>query len=193
MAFRPTAATRQEQDDVFVCSSRTLEGVYGISISGTRPAPAPPSGIPNYVPGTIEQLIGVGTQTFDGHGSFTQITNEKGSLSGILFANRALQGTYTVNADCSGTITLAAYSGTSVRYRLRRGNSESWQGIPQHRRVTIGRDDLHRGPKRRLKFAKTELAKITVRSRSNAALSRGRRRRDNRCVPRSRDGLRRAK
>ena len=88
------------------CSNDTLKGVYGLSISGTRPAPPPPSGTPNYVPGTIEQLIGVGTRTFDGEGNFTQVTNEKGSLSGILFTNRALQGTYSVNPDCSGTLTL---------------------------------------------------------------------------------------
>jgi hypothetical protein len=90
----------------FACSNETLEGVYGLSISGTRPAPPPPSGTPNYVPGTVEQVIGVGTRTFDGDGNFSQVTNEKGSLSGILFSNRALQGTYSVNPDCSGTTTL---------------------------------------------------------------------------------------
>jgi hypothetical protein len=37
------------------CSNETLRGVYGLSISGTRPAPPPPSGTPNYVPGTNEQ------------------------------------------------------------------------------------------------------------------------------------------
>jgi len=94
------------QDGTFACSNQTLEGVYGLTISGTRPAPPPPSGTPNYIPGTIEQLIGVGTRTFDGDGNFSQVTNEKGSLSGILFPNRALQGTYSINADCSGTLTL---------------------------------------------------------------------------------------
>jgi len=88
------------------CSVETLNGDYGVALNGTRPAPAPPSGIPNYVPGTIEQLIGIGVMTFDGNGAFTQTTNEKGSLSGILFPNRSLSGTYTVNADCSGTYTL---------------------------------------------------------------------------------------
>src|SRR5215470_243088 len=91
-----------EHDETFACSNETLEGAYGLSISGTRPAPAPPSGTPNYVPGTIEQLIGVGTRTFDGDGNFSQVTNEKGSLSGILFPNRALQGTYSIKPDCSG-------------------------------------------------------------------------------------------
>jgi hypothetical protein len=103
---QPTAASRQDQDEALACTRETLEGAYGLAISGTRPAPAPPSGTPNYVPGTIEQVITVGIQTFDGNGNFTQITNDKGSLSGILFPNRAGQGTYTVNADCSGTTTL---------------------------------------------------------------------------------------
>ena len=99
-------AARQERGEGLTCSTETLEGVYGVSISGTRPAPPPPSGTPNYVPGTIEQVIGVGIQTFDGDGNFTQVTNDKGSLSGILVPNRAGHGTYTVNPDCSGTTTL---------------------------------------------------------------------------------------
>ena len=103
---QPLPTPRAVADEASACSNQTLEGNYGVSVSGTRPAPPPPGGIPNYVPGTIEQVVGVGIQTFDGDGNFTQITNEKGSLSGILVPNRAGQGTYTVNADCSGTITL---------------------------------------------------------------------------------------
>ena len=103
---QPLATPRQNQDEVTTCSNQTLEGVYGLTISGTRPAPAAPSGMLNYVPGTIEQVIGVDTRTFDGHGNFTQISNEKGSLSGILVPNAASHGTYSVNPDCSGTNTL---------------------------------------------------------------------------------------
>ena len=73
----PLAASRQEENQAVACSNETLEGVYGLSITGTRPAPPPPSGTPNYVPGTIEQVIGVGTRTFDGDGNFSQVTNEK--------------------------------------------------------------------------------------------------------------------
>jgi hypothetical protein len=101
----PLAAPWQDQAEDTTCSNQTLHGVYGISISGTRPAPPPASGVPNYVPGTIEQVIGVDTRTFDGAGNFTQISNDKGSLSGIA-PNRAGQGTYSVNPDCSGTTTL---------------------------------------------------------------------------------------
>jgi hypothetical protein len=102
----PLTTPPQVQNDSTTCSNETLEGTYGISISGTRPAPPPPSGIPNYVPGTIEQVIGVDTRTFDGHGNFTQISNEKGSLSGIAVPNSVVHGTYNVNPDCSGTTTL---------------------------------------------------------------------------------------
>jgi len=103
---QPLPSPRQEQDDATACSNQTLQGVYGISITGTRPAPPPPSGTPSYVPGTIEQVIGVDTRTFDGQGNFTQISNEKGSLSGILVPNAASHGTYIVNPDCTGTNTL---------------------------------------------------------------------------------------
>jgi hypothetical protein len=103
---QPLATPLLDGEEPFSCSNETLAGSYGVALNGTRPAPAPPTGVPNYVPGTVEQLIGVGTQTFDGAGNFSQITNEKGSLSGILFPNRPLQGTYIVNSDCSGVITL---------------------------------------------------------------------------------------
>jgi len=102
---QPLGAPRPDQADASTCSNQTLQGVYGIDISGTRPAPPPASGIPNYVPGTIENVIGVDTRTFDGAGNFTQISNDKGSLSGLA-PNRAGHGTYSVNPDCSGTTTL---------------------------------------------------------------------------------------
>jgi hypothetical protein len=94
----PLTAPRYDSDEAFACSNETLEGTYGLNISGMRPVPT--------MPGTIEQLIGVGTRTFDGNGNFSQVTNEKGSVTGLPLPNRALQGTYFVNPDCSGTLTL---------------------------------------------------------------------------------------
>ncbi len=86
------------------CSNATLTGAYGVSISGTRPAP---SVLPNIatLPGYIEQAIGVAVQIFDGQGNFTQMDNVKGSVSGIT-PNRPGSGTYSVNSDCTGTYML---------------------------------------------------------------------------------------
>ena len=87
-----------------VCSNATLNGDYGVQISGTRPAPSILSGS-QATPGTIEQAIGVVVQTFDGNGGFVQTDNVKGSLSGIT-PNRPGTGTYSVNPDCTGTYTV---------------------------------------------------------------------------------------
>ncbi len=93
------AIQQQDRLDAADCSNETLKGIFGVSLSGTRPAPPPAP------PGTIEQVLGIVTQTFNGDGTFTQISTDKGSVSGVV-ANRAGTGTYTVNADCSGTTTL---------------------------------------------------------------------------------------
>ena len=79
------------------CSEATLRGAYGIQVQGTRPA-APPAPA-----GSIESVIGVIVRHYDGRGSFTQINNEKGSISGIGPADREGFGTYQVNEDCSGS------------------------------------------------------------------------------------------
>ena len=79
------------------CSEATLRGAYGIQIQGTRPAPAPAPA------GTIESVIGVLVRNYDGMGGFTQVSNEKGSVSGLAPVDRAGSGTYQVNEDCSGS------------------------------------------------------------------------------------------
>ena len=79
------------------CSEATLRGSYGIQIQGTRPAPAPAPA------GTIETVIGVIVRDYDGTGGFTQVNNEKGSVSGLGPVDRAGSGTYLVNEDCSGS------------------------------------------------------------------------------------------
>lgn len=82
------------------CSEATLRGSYGIQIQGTRLAPPP-------VPaGTIESVIGVIVREYDGRGNFTQVNNEKGSVSGLGPVDREGFGTYQVNEDCSGSHVL---------------------------------------------------------------------------------------
>ena len=79
------------------CSEATLRGAYGIQIQGTRPA-APPAPA-----GSIESVIGVIVRHYDGTGGFTQVNNEKGSISGLGPVDREGFGTYQVNEDCSGS------------------------------------------------------------------------------------------
>jgi hypothetical protein len=90
------------------CSNRTLKGTYGIQMQGARPIPG----------GTeMEQVIGVVTRTYDGEGSFTQIGNIKGSVSGIVF-DQPGSGTYVVNADCSGRTQFQPAPGLSIEERI---------------------------------------------------------------------------
>ncbi len=79
------------------CSVATLRGTYGLQIQGTRPAPPPAP------PGTIESVIGVNIRHYDGKGNFTQIGNDKGSVSGSGPVDREGFGTYQVNEDCTGS------------------------------------------------------------------------------------------
>ena len=78
------AARMQDDQDRFHrgCSEAMLRGAYGIQIQGTRPA-APPAPA-----GTIETVIGVIVRHYDGKGGFTQVNNEKGSVSGVGPADR---------------------------------------------------------------------------------------------------------
>lgn len=100
-----TAAMHGQQTPVApTCSNATLTGAYGVSSIGTQPAP---SVLPNllFVPGSIEQAIGLSIQIFDGQGSFSQTDNMKGSASGVT-TNRSGSGTYSINSDCTGMFTL---------------------------------------------------------------------------------------
>ena len=83
------------------CSNETLNGAYGLTIGGTRPAPFVPAGKPGYV-GQMEQVLGSVVQIFDGKGNFTQVDNVKGTVAGII-PDRPGKGTYMVNPDCSLT------------------------------------------------------------------------------------------
>jgi hypothetical protein len=72
------------------CSNRTLQGDYGIAVSGIRAAG----------PTATEAFVGTGIRTYDGEGNFTQVDNTHGATTGV--SVRPANGTYEVNADCSG-------------------------------------------------------------------------------------------
>lgn len=69
------------------CSTKTLNGTYGYSFSGTAPFGA---------------FTSVGIQRFDGSGHFT--STETDAAAGQILRSIPLTGTYTVNADCTGSM-----------------------------------------------------------------------------------------
>jgi hypothetical protein len=89
------------------CSEATVGGDYGIQIQGTRPAPG----------GLIESVIGVVLRNYDGHGSFSQVSNVKGSITGTVPDSPGF-GTYEVNADCTGIVRFQAAPGVVIEERL---------------------------------------------------------------------------
>ena len=88
------------------CNLATLHGSYGLQWIGTRPAPSNPT--------VIETFTGVAIRTFDGAGTFTQVSNVKGSVSGLEPENIESVGTYEVQEDCSGTATAQFVPGAPV-------------------------------------------------------------------------------
>lgn len=89
------------------CSEATVRGDYGIQIQGTRPAPG----------GLIESVIGIVLRNDDGHWSFSQVSNVKGSLTGTVPDSQGF-GTYEVNADCTGVVRFQPAPGVLVEERL---------------------------------------------------------------------------
>jgi len=89
------------------CSEATVRGDYGIQIQGTRPAPG----------GLIESVIGIVLRNYDGHGSFSQVSNVKGSLTGTVPDSQGF-GTYEVNADCTGVVRFQPAPGVLIEERL---------------------------------------------------------------------------
>jgi hypothetical protein len=102
----------------------TLHGAYGLQWIGTRPAPSNPA--------VIETFTGVAMRTFDGAGTFIQVSNVKGSVSGVEPENIESVGTYTVHEDCSGTATAQFVPGTPVvtaRFVIVDGGDEVLQSV----------------------------------------------------------------
>ena len=89
------------------CSEATVRGDYGIQIQGTRPAPG----------GLIESVIGIVLRSYDGHGSFRQVSNVKGSITGTV-PDSVGSGTYEVNADCTGVVRFEPAPGVLIEERL---------------------------------------------------------------------------
>lgn len=81
------------------CGPWTLRGDYGVLVSGSRPS-APG--------GPLELMVGTAIDTFNGDGTFTQIDNIHGLISGYPASavDRPGSGTYTLNENCTGTMTL---------------------------------------------------------------------------------------
>jgi len=89
------------------CSEATVRGDYGIQIQGTRPAPG----------GLTESVIGVVLRSYNGDGSFTQVDNVKGSITGTV-PDRPGFGTYEVNPDCTGIVRFQPGPGIFIEERL---------------------------------------------------------------------------
>ena len=105
---RARAQSNAEPKQNRECSDATIEGSYGIQISGTRPS-APG--------GPIESVVGVVIRHYDGVGGFTQVDNVKGSITGMV-PDRQGGGTYVVNEDCSGVAQLQPGPGILIEERL---------------------------------------------------------------------------
>jgi len=73
------------------CSTRTLNGAYGIKFEGQKIGVGP--------------FVSVSRITFDGEGQFT--TNEIGRFNGNL-VQRTFTGPYTVNDDCTGFLDFSS-------------------------------------------------------------------------------------
>lgn len=95
------------QGQAFACTEATLEGTYGIQMQGTRT-------LPN---GVTESLVGVAVRTYDGAGTFSQIDNIKGSVTGIV-PDRPGGGTYEVTGDCRVVAQLQPGPGILIEERM---------------------------------------------------------------------------
>ena len=94
----------------YQCTDATIRGTYGIQMQGTQPVP-PPQG------GGTQTVIGVVVRTYHGDGTFSQVDNIKGSVTGIV-PDRPGSGTYQVNPDCSGVTLFQPGPGITIEERM---------------------------------------------------------------------------
>lgn len=73
------------------CSTRTLQGAYGIKFEGQKLNEGP--------------FVSISRITFDGEGTFTSV--EIGRFNGNL-VQRTFTGPYTVNEDCTGSLNFSS-------------------------------------------------------------------------------------
>jgi hypothetical protein len=98
------------QEQGYQCSDATIRGTYGIQMQGTQPVP-PPQG------GGTQTVVGVVVRTYHGDGTFSQVDNVKGSVTGIV-PDRPGSGTYQVNPDCSGVTLFQPGPGITIEERM---------------------------------------------------------------------------
>jgi hypothetical protein len=102
-----TGGSAVAQEPGFRCTEATIRGTYGGQMQGTNPVPG----------GGTQTVVGVIIRTYDGAGTFTQIDNIKGSVTGIV-PDRPGSGTYQVNADCSGITLFQPGPGITLEERI---------------------------------------------------------------------------
>jgi len=107
-ALSMCATVALAHDRARTCSNASLEGTFGIQMSGTRPSSPG---------GPMETVIGVVVRHYDGRGGVTQVDNIKGSISGYV-PDRLGSGTYHVNEDCSAVVNFQPAPGVLIEERL---------------------------------------------------------------------------
>ena len=103
-----SASAHAGDDTRRYCGNNLLiQGTFGIQVQGTQ----------LYAPtGATESVVGVVVRQYDGQGGFTQTSNVKGSISGIV-PDRFGAGTYQVRNDCSLIVTSALRQASSCASR----------------------------------------------------------------------------
>jgi hypothetical protein len=89
---RPASARDDEQNRP--CTNASLQGDYGVLVSGVRGTPA-----------GVESFVGTAFHSYDGQGKFVGFDNTQGELTSSV--NRHVEGSYEIHPDCTGTTSMA--------------------------------------------------------------------------------------